>query len=257
MALGRRDDEPDETRFNMAVMGLRLAARRNGVAGLHGAVSRAMFAGLWPDVPTDEVPIGSVTNGVHAPTWISPEVDDLLTRRVVPEWDGAPAEDWARIGEVGDDELLAGPAAGSRAPRRLRAEPPARVAAGPGVLGQRRGLDERRARPDGVHHRLRPALRHLQAGHAPALPARAAASPPLPRRPAGPDDLRRQGPPGRPAGQVDDPADPAVRRPARAAPPLRVPGRLRHGGGPGAVPGRPTSGSTPRGGPRRHAGRAG
>ena len=105
MALGRRDDEPNETRFNMAVMGLRLAARRNGVAALHGAVSRAMFAGLWPDVPTDEVPIGSVTNGVHAPTWISPEIDDLLTRRVVPEWDGAPAEDWARIEEVGDDEL--------------------------------------------------------------------------------------------------------------------------------------------------------
>jgi starch phosphorylase len=105
MALGRRDDEAEETRFNMAVMGLRLAARRNGVAALHGAVSRVMFAGLWPDVPTDEVPIGSVTNGVHAPTWISPEVDDLLTRRVVPEWDGAPAEDWARIEEVGDDEL--------------------------------------------------------------------------------------------------------------------------------------------------------
>jgi starch phosphorylase len=105
MALGRRDDEPGETRFNMAVMGLRLAARRNGVAALHGAVSRAMFAGLWPDVPTEEVPIGSVTNGVHAPTWISPELDDLLTRRVLPEWDGAPAEDWARIDEVGDDEL--------------------------------------------------------------------------------------------------------------------------------------------------------
>jgi starch phosphorylase len=105
MALGHRDDEPEETRFNMAVMGLRLAARRNGVAALHGAVSRAMFAGLWPEVPVDEVPIGSVTNGVHAPTWISPELDDLLTRRVLPEWDGAPASEWARIAEVGDDEL--------------------------------------------------------------------------------------------------------------------------------------------------------
>ena len=105
MAIGRRADEPGETRFNMAVMGLRLAARRNGVAALHGAVSRAMFAGLWPEVPTDEVPIGSVTNGVHAPTWISPELDDLLTRRVLPEWDGAPAADWARVDEAGNDEL--------------------------------------------------------------------------------------------------------------------------------------------------------
>jgi starch phosphorylase len=89
----------------MAVMGLRLAARRNGVAALHGAVSRVMFAGLWPEVPTDEVPIGSVTNGVHAPTWVSPELDDVLTRRVLPEWDGAPATDWARIDEAGNDEL--------------------------------------------------------------------------------------------------------------------------------------------------------
>ena len=92
MALGRRADEPDETRFNMAVMGLRLAARRNGVAQLHGEVSRRMFARLWPDVPVDEVPIGSVTNGVHAPTWISPEIDDLLTRHVLPDWDGASVE---------------------------------------------------------------------------------------------------------------------------------------------------------------------
>ena len=105
MALGHRADEPGETRFNMAVMGLRLAARRNGVAALHGAVSRAMFAGLWPDVPIEEVPIGSVTNGVHAPTWISPELDDLLTRRVLPDWDGAPAADWARVDDAGDDEL--------------------------------------------------------------------------------------------------------------------------------------------------------
>ena len=105
LALGHRPDEPDETRFNMAVMGLRLAARRNGVAALHGAVSREMFAGLWPDVPIEEVPIGSVTNGVHAPTWVSPELDDLLTRRVLPDWDGASAADWARVADVGDDEL--------------------------------------------------------------------------------------------------------------------------------------------------------
>ena len=58
MRLGRRADEPDEHRFNMAVMGLRLAGRSNGVAALHGEVSRQMFQGLWPDVPVDEVPIG-------------------------------------------------------------------------------------------------------------------------------------------------------------------------------------------------------
>ncbi len=97
MALGWRADEPDETRFNMAVMGLRLAGRSNGVAALHGAVSREMFQGLWPDVPVDEVPIGSITNGVHAHTWVSNEVDTLLRSSVGGMWDGADDEAWERV----------------------------------------------------------------------------------------------------------------------------------------------------------------
>jgi glycogen phosphorylase len=60
--------------FNMAVMGMRLAQRVNGVSLLHGQVSRDMFAGLWPGFDTREVPIGSVTNGVHTPTWVAPEI---------------------------------------------------------------------------------------------------------------------------------------------------------------------------------------
>ncbi|WP_031505792.1 alpha-glucan family phosphorylase [Streptomyces megasporus] len=63
--------------FNMAVMGLRLAQRANGVSTLHGAVSREMFAGLWPGFDAAEVPITSVTNGVHAPTWTADEVRAL------------------------------------------------------------------------------------------------------------------------------------------------------------------------------------
>src|SRR5689334_2351729 len=67
----------DPHMFNMAVMGMRLAQRVNGVSVLHGEVSREMFAGLWPGFDTAEVPIGSITNGVHAPTWVSPEIADL------------------------------------------------------------------------------------------------------------------------------------------------------------------------------------
>ena len=63
--------------FNMAVMGMRLGERVNGVSVLHGQVSREMFAGLWPGFDTAEVPIGSITNGVHAPTWVAREVSDL------------------------------------------------------------------------------------------------------------------------------------------------------------------------------------
>ncbi|MGW6458028.1 alpha-glucan family phosphorylase [Streptomyces sp. NPDC055078] len=68
--------------FNMAVMGLRLAQRANGVSTLHGAVSRGMFAGLWPGFDPEEVPITSVTNGVHAPTWVAPEVMRLAARTI-------------------------------------------------------------------------------------------------------------------------------------------------------------------------------
>jgi len=67
----------DPHMFNMAVMGMRLAQRVNGVSVLHGQVSREMFAGLWPGFDTAEVPIGSITNGVHAPTWVAREVSDL------------------------------------------------------------------------------------------------------------------------------------------------------------------------------------
>ena len=71
LALGAETYEGGEAgMFNMAVMGLRLAQRANGVSLLHGQVSRDMFDGLWPGFDHDEVPIGSITNGVHAPTWV-------------------------------------------------------------------------------------------------------------------------------------------------------------------------------------------
>ncbi|RFD26549.1 DUF3417 domain-containing protein [Mycobacterium uberis] len=70
LALGAEDDP---TKFNMAHMGLRLAQRANGVSQLHGRVSRAMFRELWRGFDQDEVPIGSITNGVHAHTWAAPQ----------------------------------------------------------------------------------------------------------------------------------------------------------------------------------------
>jgi starch phosphorylase len=67
--------------FNMAVMGMRLAQRVNGVSELHGRVSRTMFSGLWPGFDIAEVPITSVTNGVHAPTWVAPEIFALAAEQ--------------------------------------------------------------------------------------------------------------------------------------------------------------------------------
>ncbi|MGB3828936.1 MAG: alpha-glucan family phosphorylase [Ornithinimicrobium sp.] len=71
--------------FNMAVMGMRLAQRANGVSQLHGAVSRGMFSGLWPGFDTEEVPIGSITNGVHAGTWVDRKITDLAREHIGDE----------------------------------------------------------------------------------------------------------------------------------------------------------------------------
>ncbi|HWH27812.1 MAG TPA: alpha-glucan family phosphorylase [Mycobacteriales bacterium] len=95
LELGAEDD-PDV--FNMAHMGLRMAQRRNGVAQLHGIVSREMFSDLWPGFPADEVPITSVTNGVHAPTWVAREVLELAAQvdPRLPE----EAQGWEHIADI-------------------------------------------------------------------------------------------------------------------------------------------------------------
>lgn len=96
--------------FNMAVMGLRLAQRANGVSLLHGQVSRNMFAGLWPGFDAEEVPITSVTNGVHAPTWVAPEVLRLGVRQIgVQRAEDAlsvgRSERWDAVADIPDQEV--------------------------------------------------------------------------------------------------------------------------------------------------------
>lgn len=98
-ALGQRSDEPDG-KFNMAVMGMNLASRRNGVAALHGEVAREMFSGLWPDIPTQETPVGHITNGVHARTWVSDRVDQLLSDVVGDHWHLADESEFARVSDI-------------------------------------------------------------------------------------------------------------------------------------------------------------
>jgi glycogen phosphorylase len=90
--------EPDDERFGLTPFALRTSAHANGVSQLHGAVSREMWHALWPDRPVDEVPITSVTNGVHRRTWISDELEDLL---------GHEAPDFERARGLPDDVLWA------------------------------------------------------------------------------------------------------------------------------------------------------
>lgn len=105
MALGQAPGEHADAPFNMAVMGLRLAGWSNAVSQLHGIVSRKIFANLWPGVPEEDVPITSVTNGVHTRTWVSPEMKELFNRNVLPDWQEAATDRWARIERVSDGEL--------------------------------------------------------------------------------------------------------------------------------------------------------
>ncbi len=102
LALGTEEQGEAPGTFNMAVMGLRLAQRANGVSQLHGAVSRGMFGALWPDFDAADVPIGSVTNGVHAPTWTDPAVRALAESRLGTA--DTTACDWAGAA-VGDAEI--------------------------------------------------------------------------------------------------------------------------------------------------------
>ncbi|MEV0251390.1 alpha-glucan family phosphorylase [Nocardia sp. NPDC050712] len=101
LALGR---ENDPSVFNMAHMGLRLAQRANGVSRLHGEVSRDMFAPLWPGFDAAEVPIGSVTNGVHAPTWAAREWLDKAREHIGKDL-VEEARGWERLRDADLGEL--------------------------------------------------------------------------------------------------------------------------------------------------------
>lgn len=103
LALGR---ETDPSVFNMAHLGLRLAQRANAVSTLHGRISRSMFAPLWPGFDDAEVPIGSVTNGVHAATWLAREWLERLGEFGGPEALG-PGRGWEGLGEVTAPRLWA------------------------------------------------------------------------------------------------------------------------------------------------------
>jgi glycogen phosphorylase len=110
--------------FNMAALGIRMAARVNGVSRLHGSVARAMFAPLFPGVEPADVPITHVTNGVHAETWTGPEFGALYRARLGDGY-GTRSDGWERLASVTDEELLE---ARTRARRRLVDEVRSRLA---------------------------------------------------------------------------------------------------------------------------------
>ncbi|MCZ2202796.1 alpha-glucan family phosphorylase [Cylindrospermopsis raciborskii] len=107
LGLGRENTGDLSGPFSMAVLALKMATFSNGVAQLHGVVSRQMFQGLWQKVPVDEVPITAITNGVHARSCVSKSTQELYDRYLGPNWSSAPPDNqiWERMDSIPDEEL--------------------------------------------------------------------------------------------------------------------------------------------------------
>src|SRR5277367_621157 len=107
MGLGRERPDNQQETFCMTVLGLRFSRRANAVSALHGEVSRAMWIGLNPGKAEDKVPIGHITNGVHVPSWLAPQMFRLYDRHLGAGWQqhGAEARIWEGIENVDDGEL--------------------------------------------------------------------------------------------------------------------------------------------------------
>ena len=107
LALGREDTGDLSTPFSMAVLAIKTANFINGVSKLHGAVSRGMFGDLWQDLPLAEVPITSITNGVHARSCVAKSTQDLYDRYLGPSWSQVGSQDplWQRVKSIPDEEM--------------------------------------------------------------------------------------------------------------------------------------------------------
>jgi len=107
LGLGRARPGDSNEPFCMAILGLRLSGVANGVSQMHGQVARDMWAGVWPGAPASEVPIRSITNGVHVRSWLSTDMAELFDRYLGPDWSSNPVDKtvWQRVSEVPEAEL--------------------------------------------------------------------------------------------------------------------------------------------------------
>jgi starch phosphorylase len=108
MKLGLHEGADGEV-FNMTVLALRLAGHCNGVSKLHGNVTRKMWHPLWPELKEEDVPISHVTNGIHVPTWVAPEMWRLYEKYLDKDWIKKHDDPqlWERVMNIPDDELWA------------------------------------------------------------------------------------------------------------------------------------------------------
>ena len=107
MLLGKVSKSDSKESFKMPVLAIQLSSCRNGVSKLHGEISRAMWAPLWPGVPMDEIPITSITNGAHIKSWLSEDMNALYERYLGPTWceESIDSPVWDNIDTIPDEEM--------------------------------------------------------------------------------------------------------------------------------------------------------
>ena len=111
LRLGMKPSEELDTSFNMGILALKIAGKKNGVSKLHGQVSRELFGEVWPNIAANESPITYVTNGIHTCTWLAPKLKDLyneyLTTPTTPYWQDKIYldETWKRIKNIPNEKL--------------------------------------------------------------------------------------------------------------------------------------------------------
>ncbi len=107
LGLGMKPKEENRTTFNMGILALKIAGKKNGVSKLHGAVSRELFGDVWPDIAPNEAPITYVTNGIHTCTWLAPSLKELYNKYLTPYWQDKIYlnETWEKINNIPDEEL--------------------------------------------------------------------------------------------------------------------------------------------------------
>lgn len=105
--MGMRPNAKPDTGFDMGILALKVAGKKNGVSKLHGAVSRELFGDAWPNIAANESPISYVTNGIHTCSWLAPNIKALYNEYLMPYWQDNIQNDqtWERINNISDEKL--------------------------------------------------------------------------------------------------------------------------------------------------------
>ena len=107
LKLGMKPTEKLDNGFNMGILALKNAGKKNGVSKLHGAVSRELFGEVWPNIAANESPIGYVTNGIHTCSWLAQNLKELYNEYLIPYWQDNMQKDdvWKQIKDIPNEKL--------------------------------------------------------------------------------------------------------------------------------------------------------